>query len=315
MGFWSGYKSSLKSLEVEEPIDVVVHRPIAYLIAKACLPLPISPNAITVLSLLAGIGSGVALVLDFPNHLLIGGLLLFFSAVLDCADGQLARMRGTSSAFGRMLDGTADLVVQAVVVPATVLLIWRTFATPWWAGATAVLLCVVTVVTSSFHTTMFDHYKNVFLRLTVPGDEGDDYEAARARHEATGPRLGIISRTCYAIYLFYLKSQRDYVLGFDPYTSARLTLFPTYDVGRAGIYRALCGPAMRVWKSVFGFGSMVFGLALFDALGHPEYYLVVRLVILNLIFYGYLGPAQRRASRAAFDRMGIRLPDQAEAVA
>jgi phosphatidylglycerophosphate synthase len=315
MGIWTAYKSSLKSLEVEEPIDVWVHRPVAYVFARACLPLPISPNAVTVLSILAGIASGVALVLEFPNHLLIGGLLLFFSAVLDCADGQLARMRGTSSAFGRMLDGTADLIVQAVVVPATVLIIWRSFATPWWAGVTAVMLCVVTIVTSSFHTTMYDHYKNVFLRLTVPGDDGDDYEAARARYETAGPKLGIVSRLCYAIYLFYLESQRDYVLRFDRYTSARLTLFPTYDAGRAAIYRARCGPAMRVWKSLFGFGSMIFGLALFDAAGHPEYYLVLRLVVLNLIYYAYLGPVQRRASRVAFERMGLSLPDQKEPVA
>jgi phosphatidylglycerophosphate synthase len=315
MGFWSGYRSSLKSLEVEEPIDVWIHRPIAYLIARACLPLPISPNAITVLSILAGIASGAALVTEFRHHLVVGGLLLFLSAVLDCADGQLARMRKTSSAFGRMLDGTADLVVQGVVVPATVLILWRSFATPWWAGATAVMLCVVTIVTSSFHTTMYDHYKNVFLRLTVPGDDGDDYEAARARHEAAGPTLGFVSKLCYAIYLFYLKSQRDYVMKFDPYTSARLTLFPPYDAGRAGIYRARCGGAMRVWKLLFGFGSMIFGLALFDAVGHPEYYLVLRLVVLNLIFYGYLGPVQRRASRAAFERMGLSLPDQKEPVA
>jgi hypothetical protein len=177
------------------------------------------------------------------------------------------------------------------------------------------MLCVVTIVTSSFHTTMYDHYKNVFLRLTVPGDDADDYEAARARHDAAGPKLGIITKLCYATYLFYLKSQRDYVLGFDPYTSARLTLFPPYDAERAATYRGLAGPAMRIWKSLFGFGTMVFGLALFDALGHPEHYLVLRLVFLNLIFYGYLRPVQRRASRVAFERMGISLPDQKKAVA
>src|SRR6185295_878864 len=100
MSFWSGYRATLKSLEVEEPIDVWVHRPIAYLLARACFRLPISPDAVTALSIVAGVASAACLVSDFRHHLQVGGLLLFLSAVLDCADGQLARMRGTSSVFG-----------------------------------------------------------------------------------------------------------------------------------------------------------------------------------------------------------------------
>ena len=46
-GFWSGYWQSLKSLDVEEPIDLYVHRPLAYLLARALLPTPISPNWVT----------------------------------------------------------------------------------------------------------------------------------------------------------------------------------------------------------------------------------------------------------------------------
>jgi phosphatidylglycerophosphate synthase len=312
MGFWSTYRSSLKPLEVEEPVDVWIHRPLAHVVARACFPLGISPNAITLLSIVAGVAAGVALVWD---RVLVGGVLLFASVVLDCADGQLARMRGTSSAFGRMLDGTADLITTGVVVPATAFLIWRMFATPWWAGVTAVALSVVTIVTSSFHTTMYDHYKNVFLHMTGPTADSDDYEAARARYDADRRTSGLLSRLCYPIYLFYLKSQRDYVLRFDPYTSARLTLYPAYDPERGAVYREVAGPVMRVWKSVFGFGTLMFGLAVFDMVRHPEIYLLLRLVLFNLVFYGYLRPAQRRASREAFARMGIALPDQKKALA
>src|SRR5262245_8819901 len=127
MGFWSGYRSSLKPLEVEEPIDVYVHRPLAYVVARALYRLPISPDAITLVSILFGIASGASLVMSFPWHLQIGGLLLFGSAVLDCADGQLARMRGTSSVFGRMLDGVADLFTVGAAAPATVWVIWHSF--------------------------------------------------------------------------------------------------------------------------------------------------------------------------------------------
>ena len=55
-GFWSGYWQSLKSLDVEEPIDLYVHRPLAYLLARALLPTPVSPNLVTLgpMALLAG---------------------------------------------------------------------------------------------------------------------------------------------------------------------------------------------------------------------------------------------------------------------
>jgi phosphatidylglycerophosphate synthase len=309
MGFWSGYWASLKPLEVEEPIDIYVHRPLAYVLARACYSLPVSPDAITGLSILAGIASAASLLAEFPYHLQVGGLLLFGSAVLDCADGQLARMRGTSSVFGRMLDGTADLFTVGAAAPATVWVIWRSLEAPLWAKAAVVLLCCVTMVTTSFHTTMYDHYKNVFLRLTGPFEEGEDYESARERYEAKRS-FSLVEKVTYPIYLFYLKSQRDYVMKFDPHTSARLTQYPTFAPERGAVYRASAGRAMKIWRSVFGFGSMVFGLALFNAIAHPEYYLVIRLVFLNAIFYGYMKPLQRRVSREAFQKMNLVLPDQ-----
>jgi hypothetical protein len=163
------------------------------------------------------------------------------------------------------------------------------------------------MVTSSFHTAMYDHYKNVFLRLTGPYQEGEDYEAALARFREKRGTLPLFLRLAYPIYLFYLKSQRDYVRTFDPFTSSRFALFPPYAPDRALVYRSIAGPVMSVWRSAFGFGSLVFGLAVFNAIGRPEIYLAVRLVLLNAIFYGYLCPAQRRASKDAFARMELRL--------
>jgi len=311
MDFLSGYRASLKPLEVEEPIDIYVHRPLAYVLARAVYPLPVSPDAITALSIVAGIGSALALLASFPHHLQVGGLLLFVSAVLDCADGQLARMRGTSSMFGRMLDGVADLFTVGAVAPATVVVIWRSLDTPLWMKVTVLLLCCLTMVTTSFHTTMYDHYKNVFLRLTGPYQEGEDYEAARSRRAAKDPAsLSWVEKVSYPIYLFYLKSQRDYVVTFDPSTSPRLTMYPPYDPVRGARYRKHAAQAMKVWRRFFGFGSMVFGLSVFNALGHPEYYLVYRLVVLNAIYYGYLKPLQRRVSQEAFREMNLALPDR-----
>jgi phosphatidylglycerophosphate synthase len=312
MGFWAGYWASLKPREVEEPIDVYVHRPLAYVLARALFRLPVSPDAVTLLSILAGLASAASLLASFPHHLQAGGGLLFLSAVLDCADGQLARMRKTSSLFGRMLDGTADLITVGAVAPASLWVMWCQLATPLWIKGTVLVVTCIAVVTTSFHTTMYDHYKNVFLRLTGPYQEGEDYESARERREQTRGTTSLVANLAYPIYLFYLKSQRDYVKKFDPYTSARVTSFPAYDAERGAVYRKVAGPMMALWRRYFGFGTMVFLLALCDGLAHPEYFVVVRMFLFNPIFYFYLRPAQRRASREAFREMNLVLPDQRE---
>ena len=305
MKFWEGYWKSLKPLEVEEPIDVWVHRPLAYLLARAALPLPVSPNAITMVSIALGLVSAYAMIAVFPQHLALAGAALFSSAVFDCADGQLARLRGTSSAFGRMLDGVADLVVSTAAVGGGTYILFREFDPPHWRGALAVALALCTIITGSFHTSSYDHYKNVFLRLThAKYQEGESYEQAKRRFDELRPTLSLIVRGCWSIYLFYVKSQTDYIRRFDPIT-AELSRLPTYTEERASIYRKHAGGLMRIWRGWFGFGSLVFGMSVTIGLGVVEYYMAFRLLLLNLVFYGYLRPRQRRASEAAFREMGV----------
>ena len=311
MSWLEGYKASLKPLEVEEPIDVYVHRPLGYVVARMAYPTLVSPDLLTLVSIFFGSAAGICLGWEFAWHMQLGALLTFLSAVLDCSDGQLARMRKSSSPFGRMIDGVADLITTSFVVPASLLVLWRLYDSDTWLAGTVVGLGIATIVTSSFHTGMYDHYKNVYLRVTTDRyKEGEDYETAFERWKATAAGLPLWKRLSWRIYLFYVGSQSDYVKNFDPYTSSRLGAFPAYDPERAAIFRKHNASLMRLWRSLFGFGSMVFGLALSNAFERPDIYLAIRLFLLNGIFYLYLRPAQRRASRRAFDEMGVHMPDQ-----
>jgi hypothetical protein len=307
-GFWDAYRRSLKPLPVEEPIDLWVHRPLGYVLARVCAPTPITPTMITVGSLLLGVASGASMIAHYPWHLQIAGLLLVLSAAFDCADGQLARMQGTASPFGRALDGTADLLVTiAFVGGCGWVMIERHWDVPWLRYAIMAALAV-TAVTSSFHTTMFDHFKNAFLRMTVPTyRDAEDYETALARYRARDPSsLGFAARFSWPIYLFYVKSQEDYMRGFDPFTAPRLSALPPFDPVRARIYERHAAPVLAILRGWFGPGSLAFGIALCSAFDVFEFYLLYRLVGLNVIFYGWVRPAQRRASREAFREMGVR---------
>lgn len=302
--FWDAYFRSLKPLEVEEPIDVWVHRPPAYVLARLLLPTRVSPNLVTVGSIVLGCAAGAAIFLGFPGHLPLAGVLIFSSAVLDCCDGQLARLRKSSSAFGRMLDGVADLVVSSVVVGGGAWLVLRKYHEPSWLFGLAAVLTVITILTGSFHTTMYDHFKNVFLRMTHPSyREGEDLEVAEARFHALRPQLSLGLRLAWGIYFFYMRSQAEYAEKFDPNAKRVLAAAPEFSASKAEVYRKYAAGPMRLWRNFFGFGSLVFGLAVSIGLDLTEYYLLFRLVLLNAVFYGYLRPQQRLASRRALDEL------------
>jgi phosphatidylglycerophosphate synthase len=291
----------LKPLEVEEPIDVWVHRPPAYVLARLLMPTPVTPNVVTCASIVFGLAAGAAI---FTGHLPLAGVLIFCSAVLDCCDGQLARLRKSSSAFGRMLDGVADLVVSTVVVGGGAWLILRKFHDPPWVLALSGPLTLATIITGSFHTTMYDHFKNVFLRMTHPSyREGEDLEVAEARFREQRKNMTYGIAMAWGVYFFYMRSQANYADTFDPNAKRLLAAAPEYSERTAAIYRKHAGKVMRVWRTFFGFGSLVFGLAVSIGFDVTDYYLWFRLLVLNAVFYGYLRPGQRKATARALTEL------------
>ena len=89
-------KSTLKSSDTEENIDVYFTRPIGLLWARFFRALHIHPNIVTILSIFLGIGAAYFMYLGENNLLftLIGIALLMWANFYDSADGQLARMTG-----------------------------------------------------------------------------------------------------------------------------------------------------------------------------------------------------------------------------
>ncbi len=305
-GFWSGYWQSLKSLDVEEPIDVYVHRPLAYLLARALLPTPVSPNLVTIASMVIGVYGAYLIVADTPHHFQWAALCAFLSTVFDCADGQLARLRKTSSVIGRMLDGSADVVVSGSILAAGGYYLFEKYgAIAPGLGWAAVLFTVVAGVATSIQTTLFDHYKTVFMKLAVPGfKEAESYPEARRRYEAQ-TSFTPVTRVAWLLYLQFVGNQSRTVRKFDPHTVTEFSILGDYDPARAQIYREHVAPVMKTWRRWFGYGSLMIGITLALALELPEYYLLARLTIYGAVFYGPLMLRQRRASERAFAALGV----------
>ena len=102
-----GYKSTLKSFETEEFIDIYIYRPVGYVEALISRKLKISPNALTIISIFWGVFAGVLFYFNDLTINIVGMASLVFANTLDSADGQLARMTNNCTQLGRFLDGLA----------------------------------------------------------------------------------------------------------------------------------------------------------------------------------------------------------------
>lgn len=114
-----------------------VNRPLGRRLAAVASTIGLTPNRVTALSALASLGGVLLLAWPQPS-VLVGVLvtaLLLLGYALDSADGQLARLTGTSSPAGEWLDHMVD-TAKPVLVHGAVLIGWLRFGDTerwWWA--------------------------------------------------------------------------------------------------------------------------------------------------------------------------------------
>jgi len=89
-----------------------VFRPLAHPLVLLCARLRVPPPLVVAAAGAAGIAAAVEL---GRGSLLAAAVLVQLKTLLDNADGQLARLTGRMSAFGRYLDSEVDLVVNAAL--------------------------------------------------------------------------------------------------------------------------------------------------------------------------------------------------------
>ena len=87
-------------------------------IARFCiLPMvntPVTPNHLTAVRLVTGVAACVAFSIGTREWDIWGGCLWLFSAFLDRADGELARVSGKTSAIGHKFDLFCDVTVTSL---------------------------------------------------------------------------------------------------------------------------------------------------------------------------------------------------------
>lgn len=175
---------SRKPRQGKELVCELVFRPLAHLVVLALLPLRVPPPAVVVTGACTGLAAAVAL---GRGHLLAAALLLQLKTVLDNADGQLARLSGRITAFGRYLDAECDLVVDAAVFAALGLRVG-----PWLALAG--FLLVTAVLSANFNLERLYRREHARAAAAGPPERGAAALLARLYGIAYGWQDRLVER-------------------------------------------------------------------------------------------------------------------------
>ena len=96
-------------------VDTYFNRTISALLSRVFLALRFSPNAVTMVATAIGLFAAVAFSKGSYAAGIVGALLFQLAAVVDCCDGEVARLTFTESPFGEQLDIMTDNVVHMAI--------------------------------------------------------------------------------------------------------------------------------------------------------------------------------------------------------
>ncbi len=163
------YRRSLKHPEAEELFDLWIYRPAAWLFVRAVHRTPLTPNQVTMLSLAAALAAAYCFASGTMALLAAGAAWYGLANILDCADGQLARVQNSGTPNGRLWDGVADYIGSTAIF-AGIGIGFSALGMNMW------ITVVAAGLSSALHAMIFDHVQGDFI--------------ARARGEHPAPPAG-----------------------------------------------------------------------------------------------------------------------------
>jgi phosphatidylglycerophosphate synthase len=144
--------------ELQDPLNFYFYHPLAARLARLLRPTGISPNMVSVMSLVALIAAAFAFTgLAWPANALTGFAFMLAWHVIDGADGDLARMTGRASATGELVDGVCDYAGNVILYFAFA------FMLDDWIGAWAWILAALAGASHVVQTNHAETQRRLYL--------------------------------------------------------------------------------------------------------------------------------------------------------
>ncbi|MBN1351825.1 CDP-alcohol phosphatidyltransferase family protein [candidate division KSB1 bacterium] len=212
--FFADYMKSLKRPEVEEILDIYFYRVLAFLFVKSIYKTRCTPNQLTGIGMILGVAAGFFYAIGSYETAIIGSMLFLFSTVLDCADGQLARLKRNGTRLGRLMDGLSDYVVSVSILLgiATGYEHSEMAGNHWW------LVVLIVAISGFIQSFLADYFKIEFLAAAgfqnaTTADEISEFSAELERLNQKKERM--VERVIIFLYIKYLRLQTLFVRSKD----------------------------------------------------------------------------------------------------
>ncbi len=139
---WSSIR---KSMSHDGPVAYYLARPVSNGISRLLLPTGVAPNAVTLFGLAVGLGSGAVAAVGGYGAVLAATLLFYLGMILDCVDGDLARIKLATSRRGQWLDSITDDLSVVFLTAGMGVGLWRVSGQTLylWVGLAGAGLVVV----------------------------------------------------------------------------------------------------------------------------------------------------------------------------
>lgn len=309
------YYQTLKSAETEDWLDLHVIRPFCYYCAVFFAKFDIHPNTVTIWSMVIGAASAFFFAQgsfhygdNFSGNTTLGLVyniiaifLLMWADILDCTDGQLARMTGKKSRMGRILDGVAGF---AWFIPIYVLLTYRFYLHhDWefsWLGienneqntliATAIVFglgLISGIAGLAGQQRLADYYIQIHL-FFLKGEKGSELDNSVRQQEIydqMGKDVSAVERYFQKSYISYTQKQEKATPQFQRLLAALREKYGSLDNIPADIRKEFHDYSLPVikWNGLLTFNFREFWLFLFCLLDVPAALFVWEIVGMGLL--------------------------------
>ncbi len=289
-----GLEASFKSMDTEEFLDIYFNRPVGYAWALFFNRFGTHPNVVTILSIILGVAAGVMFYFPDLKHTLIGIVLLIWANHYDSCDGQLARMTGKKTRWGRMLDGFAgDLWFISIYAAICLRLTFQPLpfgigaesGTVWGIGIW-ILALVSGTLCHSRQCALADYYRNIhlFFLKGKAGSELDNFKQQREIFYALPWKGNFWWKAFLYSYGNYTRNQERMTPNFQ-----RFYAFVQQKYGDAlpqelrDDFRRLSLPLMK-YANILTFNTRAIALYVSLLIGEPWLYFVFEIIVMTALF-------------------------------
>ena len=298
-------QATFKSQDTEEWLDIHFTRPLGLLWAKFFNHFDIHPNVVTILSIILGAAAGIMFYFPDMTHTIIGILLLVWANLYDSADGQLARMTGKKTRWGRILDGFAGDVWFFTIYAAICLRLQGEnipFTQIHWGVWIWLLAAFSGFICHGKQCQLADYYRNIHLYFMKgkSGSELDNFQKLRTELKSLSWKRDGMWMVFLYFYGNYTHSQEQMTPKFQ---QLRMRLQEKYGdspvpAELAAKFRKGSLPLMK-YANILTFNTRAIALYISLLIGMPWLYLVFEIVVMNILFFYMRGKHESLCAKIA----------------